>query len=315
MSGGASDDDAERHTNWFCQERSSTCECRAYPSGTTHSGFSEVDQCSAHDCCVYSDEGTEDAEATCTCFPTEATCEQEAATRPGTEVVATCPPGAPPVEVRCAAEGENCSLDYLRQKDFEGCCEGTLCRQDTNGVPTCQAASSEELALHARCDAQANHSSEFTSLELQPSTLLTSRGELTISGIDLALYSTGPGGCLNDFWFSVGGLGCRLDFTGSVVGDVLAVTDLNGSLYDCPGFTGTVSDGSIASAPEVVTDFSFDGLSCYSRLAFESYCLAGAFTFTLDGTAGSLTFEPQVLKIEGAVCDFSQVSGSCPTAK
>lgn len=314
MSGGGSDDDAEQNTSWFCQERSSTCECRAYPSDTTYGGVSEVDQCSGHDCCVYSDEATPDVEATCTCFTTEATCEQEAATRPGTEVVATCPPGAPPVEVLCADEGENCSFDYLRQNGFEGCCEGTLCRQDTNGIPTCHAASSEELALHARCDAQANRTSGFTSLEVQPTTLITSHGGLTIGGIGWATYSTGPGGCLNDFSFNVGDRGCRLDFAGSIVDGVLAVTDLGGFVDACPGFTGTLSDGQIDSAPEVVTAFSFDGLSCDAGLALESYCVAGAFTFALDGTAGSLTFEPQVLKIEGAMCDFSQVSGSCPTS-
>ena len=310
---GMSDDDSDHNANWFCQEYNSDCECSSFPSGTTLGGYNEVDRCGAYDCCMYSNGVTEDVEATCTCLITEATCEQEAATRPGAEVVATCPPGAEPVEVLCAANGESCRSDYLRQKGFEGCCEGTLCRQDANGIPICQAASAEDLALYARCHAQSQDNSELTDLQVQPNTLVTSHGELTLEGIDFVSYSTGPGGCLNGFRISVGDLGCGLDFVGSVVDGVLAVTDVSGFLDECPGLTGAGAEY-VESAPEIVTAFSFAGLSCDDDLIFESYCVAGAFTFTLGGTVGDLTFEPQTLRVEGAMCSPSGVSGTCPSS-
>jgi hypothetical protein len=207
----------------------------------------------------------------------------------------------------------NCRSNYLGQNDLEGCCEGTLCRADANGIPICQTASPEELALAARCEAQVQ-STELDDLEVRPSTLSTSHGELTLGGVDLAIHSTGPGGCLNDFWISVGSLGCGLDFTGAVVDGVLTVTDLSGFLDACPGFMGSATEGRVDSVAELVTDFSFEGLSCDAGLIFESYCVAGTFSFTLAGSTGQLSFDPQVLTIEGAMCGASEVAGNCPTS-
>lgn len=302
--------------NWFCQDDGSACSCRALPRSRMAAGSDEVDQCGDYDCCVFSDEATEDAEATCSCFSTDATCEQEVATRPGSEVVATCPPGAQQPEIACAAEGENCRSDYLSQNDLDGCCDGTLCRPDGNGVPVCQTASAEDLALHDRCEAWVD--SRGTNFDLydssiEPMALSTSHGLLPLDEVGLSMFGTGPGGCLNEFTLRLGDGVCGLDLTGEVVDGSLTVTDASGSLLGCPDYTGSSTEASFDSAPPMVSDFSFEGLSCDAGLVFESYCIAGAFIFTLGGAAGALTFEPQTLTVEVVTCQTGDPAGACPT--
>ena len=144
-------------------------------------------------------------------------------------------------------------------------------------------------------------------------TLSTSHGFLTISEVGLSSALTGPGGCLNEFDIRLGDLSCGLNFSGAIVDGALKVTDVSGFLDACPGFSGSATDGYVNSVPAVVTDFSFEGLACDAGRTFESYCIAGAFIFTLGGTAGDLTFNPQTLTIEGAACTPLEATGECPT--
>ncbi len=310
-------DDESTYENWFCQDNDSDCSCRALPRGRMAAGSDEVDQCGAYDCCLFTDEETDDALATCGCFSTNATCEQEAAARPGSVVTTTCPPGAQQPTVACAPQGTSCRSDYLRQNALEGCCDGTLCREDANGVPVCQSASVEDLALHDQCEHWADErfdSSEPHALSLDPLMLSTSHGLLTMGEVGFSNFYTGSGGCLREFDLQIGDFSCGLDFTAEVVGGALTITDVSGFLDGCSGFTGSLLDGNVDSAPHLVTDFAFEGLSCDGLLIYESYCLAGAFTFTLGGTVGDLTIDPQTITVEGAFCATGEASGECPTA-
>lgn len=159
-------------------------------------------------------------------------CEAEAASRRDTKVVDRCPPGAD--APACAALAENCRQQYLDDNGLAGCCDGSVCRANAEGVPICQAASAEEVALAAQCDAAARGST-LHGLEVMTPSVRTSLGELRIDQVRFAFNDAGPGGCLNGLDIKIGtdALGCSFDFIVSVVDGALTVTDFSASIDGC----------------------------------------------------------------------------------
>ena len=136
--------------NWECYETLETdagtlvsCDCQALEPGASllpplPSTTTEVDMvtaCAADSCCLFFQAGYD---STCHCENFAASCAAEAASRPGSQAVATCPPGSSPPPPACSSPGENCSASYLAQTGHEGCCAGLTCAANADGVMTCQ---------------------------------------------------------------------------------------------------------------------------------------------------------------------------------
>ncbi len=153
--GACSGDSSPGGTNaaamkWGCYETVDTatgalvsCDCDGLEPGTSMlpptSGFTtkvmSVTACGAYSCCLLVEAGYD---STCHCENFAASCAAEAASRPGSQVVASCPPGSSPPPPACSALAENCSASYLVQKGYSGCCAGLTCTDNVSGVTTCQ---------------------------------------------------------------------------------------------------------------------------------------------------------------------------------
>jgi hypothetical protein len=297
--------------DWSCLELSALCSCEAMKPGAVRGGGSPVEVCASDGCCLLTEQETDFAYASCECFEGDATsCEAEAASRRNTTVVDRCPPGAD--APACAALAENCRQEYLDDNGLAGCCDGSICRTSTEGVPVCQAASAEEVALAEQCDDVARGSS-LHELEVLTPSVRTSLGELRVDTVRFAYNAAGPGGCFNGLDIKIGtdGVGCSFDFIVSVSDGVLEVTDFTASIDDCEGFAGGAGDGFLYGDDPIPFDFRFEGLACDGHLIFESYCAAGTFDFHLQGTFDGVTFEDQVLSVRGVVCS-AEPEGECP---
>ncbi len=154
--GACSGDSSPTGTNtlameWGCHETVETatgtlvsCDCYGLepgmslsPPGPGSAGTRamSVTACGAYSCCLLVAAGYD---STCHCENFAASCAAEAASRPGSQVVANCPPGSSPPPPACSAPAENCSASYLAQKGYSGCCAGLTCAQNASGVMACQ---------------------------------------------------------------------------------------------------------------------------------------------------------------------------------
>ena len=305
-------DDRLANADWICSE-DSACSCEAVKPGVEiASSRPGVVSCAKYGCCLLTEHETDFSFASCECFNTDASCEAEAATRRDVSVVERCPPGSalPP----CAAAGENCRPEYLRQNDLAGCCEGLLCRPNEAGVPTCQPGSADEVALATECDSVAR-STSLNELEVLTPSIRTSVGELEVGEVRFAFPGVGPGGCLNDLQITIGELGCSFEFALELSGGALTPSNFIASIRDCPGFVGETNQEYLSPglSPDdpLPFSFTFEGISCDAQLIFESYCVAGSFDFHLGGTIRGVTFEDQHFVVRGVMCG-ADPSGACP---
>jgi hypothetical protein len=295
-----------RIDHWDCQLTDTACSCEGLPPGTISFGSNHVEACFGYPCCLLSEE---DPEApTCACLETT-NCAAEAATRPGATPVAQCPPDAKPPA--CAAPGENCRYDYLATHDLAGCCTGTICAANADGVPVCQAATEQQTAYATQCAHDAMTRND--ALKVVSGPLRTSIGDIVFDTAKYAFATVGPSGCLNDLDVTFEqGSSCTLDFETELLNGALEVTSGFSNLGGCPGFQGDSLDGYVSSSDPLNLELTFDTVACDGQLIFESYCVSGRFDWHISGQGGSVVFEDQHLIAEGTVCG-SEPMGACPT--
>jgi hypothetical protein len=307
-----SDPKGEVERDWICFE-SGSCSCHVVKPNTVSGGSNKVDACFDTSCCLLTQTSASDLKATCECLTDVEDCNAEAASRRGVEVVTQCPPpGEGPEAGACAAAGENCRQSYLEQNELAGCCEGTVCKGNSAGIPVCQAATAEEQSLFKECNHAASSAGDDT-LQLLTPTLETSLGTLELGEPRFSFFGVGPGGCLNSLDLTLGAkLDCQLNLDFSMLDGVLKLERLSGNISGCAGYTGAELDGFISgSTAELDASLSFDGVACDGRLIFESYCLDGSFDLGLDGTIGRVSFDRQTITLQGALCS-AEPEGECP---
>ena len=316
-------------SKWGCEQtgvNADGCDCRQtvdQPGVIIISSRSTDYSCIGYGCCLLTQPST-GGEKTCTCSDAISSCDAEAASRRDTTVVSQCPPpGEGPPPEACAKAGENCRYDYLDKNELAGCCDGTICRANADGVPTCTAASAEEQALARQCDKIARRST-INAMTVQTPSLRTNVGNVTLDTVKFGFYGVGPGGCLNSFDLVFSGassLQCQFEVKGAVMNGKLAPTLVLGDLVDCPGYTGKQDGGSVSWEPSngvpATVEVAFDGLSCDGHLIFESYCVAGTFDIHLAGTLSTssisaTTLEDQHFIANGVLCS-QEPMGECPT--
>jgi hypothetical protein len=302
---------------WQCYENysSANCDCHAVSPGETvfSSGF-RVPHCIDYSCCIIA-ETSNPSDANCICNgAAAATCDAEAASRPGSKVVSQCPPLAEDVNVgACAAQGVNCGTVYLSQNNLDGCCAGTVCTMAATGVPTCQAATAAEIAHALECK-QDSRATATNSLTIANPTLVTSVGTLTFDGVD-TLYAVsatlGPMGCVSELSVTLKGAStCRFGLTAGVVAGKLAATEVSASFADCAGYTGTSSFSSVLAMNPPGIDLTVTGDPCYVG---DGFVLPGTFDFHIGNTTISgVTFSDQHLVFNGYVQGFTSTA-ACPT--
>lgn len=203
-SGGSESGDAESDTTdtgsaspntaWVCDTFvDSQCECREIELRRRDEPPPPT-SCEFFDCCLFEEAKSGDR---CTCLETTASCDAEAESRPGSDVIAECPPpgtvSAGPAGP-CAKEGENCSSAYLDSKRLDGCCEGSICDPNEEGVPVCRTGTADELALLEQCRRAAARDglSAEDLMVLDP--LVTDVGSLVFDDLLFPSVEGGPGG-------------------------------------------------------------------------------------------------------------------------
>jgi hypothetical protein len=309
-SSGEEGTEREETPNWQCFE-GGACACSKfkYPASSTSSN--SVDLCAGYNCCLLGEPKTPSSLAECNCLNTEATCDAEAASRPGTEVISQCPPpgeGPDPNE-GCAVESESCDSDYLSSNGLRSCCPGTICEPNAEQRPVCRAASPDEEAAYLEC------LRTVQTLEVVTPSIRTSVGDVVLADVGDASATVGPLGCLNRFSVTLLEAGeCSLWFVVELRDGALRLAGVYGNLTRCEGYTGPdeLFGGAISeSDPELVPfEFSFRGLSCPNDY-LDSYCLTGEFDFHLEGEVDGIAFDDQHLVLQGTVCAV-QVMGDCP---
>jgi hypothetical protein len=197
---GSDDDGGRRHRNWLCFEHDAVCSCDALRDGWEGGGINQVDRCESSNCCLFSEVETESTTASCECVNSD-NCEAEAATRTATRVVEQCPPVAKQAPVACAETGVNCRPTYLADRGLEGCCDGTLCRENQDGVPVCTPASQEEISAERACRRGISFPERQPLEVLDP--LVTTAGELRFDTTTDPTFSFGSGGCLQSVSFEL----------------------------------------------------------------------------------------------------------------
>jgi hypothetical protein len=304
----------EPQREWLCGE-STACDCRALKPGWTGSMSGvPVDRCTGYSCCLFDEQDTESTTANCRCFDTSTSCEAEAASQSGVAIVAQCPPAnedhKPPTA--CAQRDESCRKEYLSQRGLEDCCDGTLCKRNTENVPVCQQASPAELELGRQCKEFAG-APELYSLRVVSPTVATSAGTFRFTNVRFVLPEVGPAGCLSGIRITLADATGRCSFELNVElrDGKLVVTQVDGYLDGCPEDNGS-SFGVILGENPPGFAFTFDGLSCDGGLVVESYCVAGTFDWHLGGSAGGVTFEDQHLIVEGVACS-PLITEACPS--
>jgi hypothetical protein len=299
---------------WNCLGSSSaTCTCNSYPPDTTIY-VPNNEHCVAYSCCILT-ETSDPMNATCKCNDTSPSCSAEAASQPGAQVVTQCPPGAEdPHVTACAAQSVNCRWDYLNSKGLDGCCDGNICKPDTNGIPICQAATPTEISMLAQCrrDSRASATGALTIANRQ---LVTSAGTVTFDTVGSSNLTAGPNGCLNSLDVTLRGASssCTLELRVEVVGGKLVVTYIFATLSGCQGYSATTTSSSVVLATNPATiDFAANTVACDGGLIIESYVLSGTFDFHIkDGPIGGVTFSDQHLVLNGYVQSFTDAA-SCP---
>jgi len=262
-------------------------------------------------CCFLTEGGP--APPSCECAASQASCEAEAASRPGTRLSESCPPGLTPPPVVCAKEGQNCRPSYLEQNGIQGCCDGLLCAVNAGGVPVCTPASPEDLELDRVCR-------EAPGLTIQDP--LTMEGAaIQFNSLRFSLSQSGPGGCLAMVDWALtrepsnDPTACLLSFEAGPEADAngLIVHDVLASLEGCPDwpFGDTFA---FLDSDTVDGRLRFVGRSC--EVDDGQYCVGGTFELTLNGVFDidsrrvPLTGAP--IRLTGRECPFTQAA-SCPT--
>jgi hypothetical protein len=285
---------------WSCFE-GTDCSCRIVRPGSEINSSSPVDDCLDTSCCLLTQTSSADAGATCTCLTTFSDCDAEAKSRRNTAVVRQCPPPGEGPQGQCAVDGENCRHSYLEQNELSGCCEGSVCKVNSAGVPVCQAASDDELVYGKQCKA-AQRSPEHYELELLTTSISTSAGDVTLPEVDDAYLSVGPGGCVLGLTIELGSGGCQIVLEVESQESGLVLTDVRGSLAACEG-ADTGASGSLDSNGEPLAALvALDTLTCDGGSFVESYCVAGNFEFRVDGLVGDVLFDDQRIVVSGGVC-------------
>jgi hypothetical protein len=298
---------------WRCDETSG-CSCYASDAEDIPMlGFHSPHCSFSYGCCLLNEREMASSLATCECFDTDAACDAEAQSRPGTTVVPSCPPAGEFELAACAALGENCRWSYLQSNELAGCCAGTLCRLNAEQVPVCEAGTDEEIARWDECQ-RGGREPANRKLELLTPTLATNRGDISFDEVRFSSAKHGPNGCLNGFEVTLEGASgaCELRLGAEMVEGRLQTVSLAGSLRGCPGFEADASaglPGYVASGAP--SDFTFEGLACNAYLVIESYCVAGTFDFRLDGEYGNVEFDDQYVSLRGVICG-SGPDGECP---
>jgi hypothetical protein len=262
-------------------------------------------------CCFVTESGS--APPRCECIGSQASCDAEAASRPGARTTESCPPGLPPPPPPvCATEGQNCRPSYLEQNGIEGCCEGTLCAVNTAGVSVCTAASPEDLALDRQC----RRGGELEVLD----PLMIEGSAVQFDNVAFAFVDSGPGGCVSEAQFTLDQGSpsslCSLRFKAGPEGDAngMIVHDVSLFIDNCP----ESPFGDALSLLEASADsrLRFLGRSC--EVQDGRYCFGGTFELRLLGQFRVLgTTDRQVpltgapLRLNGSTCAVLQNS-ECP---
>jgi len=285
-------------------------------------GGNPVDQCLITDCCLLTQTSALDTSATCECLASSGTsCDAEAKSRRGAQVVNQCPPEgeAPGATKACAANGENCRQQYLDAIALSGCCIGTVCKPNADEVPVCQTATADEQALARSCSAVAKSSQEMNHLELANPVLHTSVGDVTLPPPSSEILGVGPGGCLNSLDVMLSDRSssgnCNLQLSAQLSGGKLVASTVFGFVGGCDGYAGSdmsPTAGFVQGDSKPAASFSFAGLACDANLIIESYCDAGTFDFHLNGTIGEVSFVDQHITLTGTICNAEPI-GACPT--
>jgi hypothetical protein len=300
--------------SWRCAENAdvTSCSCERIPGDVNVFRPGEVPYCEDYPCCLHApDRTTQFGTGACECLDS-ADCAAEAGTRPGATVVPSCPPDVTIPPPRCAREGENCRYQYLLDNDLEGCCAGSVCRWNAEGIPACQPASEEEVTFAARCSKFAR-GSETEALELVTPTLATSVGTLTLPPIMYGFLEVGPLGCVSSLSVVLSeGSGCRFTVDARAEGGAMVLSGISGDFADCAGYAG--GSGAIAGVFSLAAaegTMTFSGAACDGALIFESYAVSGRFDFHLGGgTSNGITLPEQHIVFEGSVSG-GEPSGEC----
>ena len=246
----------------------------------------------------------------CECISSQASCQAEAASRPGASVSESCPPGLTPEPTVCAVEGQNCRPSYLEQNGIEGCCEGLLCRDNAGGVPVCTTGSPEDVELYRQCR------SGGPPLEvLDP--LPIPGGAVQFDNVEFAFSTSGPRGCLSEVELylnksSISSL-CSMTFSAGPAADAkgLLVNDFTLFNDNCPEWT---LGQAWLTQDSIEKRVRFVGLSC--EIQDNNFCFMGTFELLLTGELELVSRERvpltgAPLRIRGQVCSGPQ-SSQCP---
>jgi hypothetical protein len=305
---------------WECWDQESLgCDCVASERAPGAEPKAPPTQCSYDDCCLLDLQPEDDHLARCDCFPSPSLCEQEIAKRSHLELVDQCPPNPEGAQAPlCAAEGEDCSRDYLIANGLDGCCD-LACLPNEEGGRTCQAAGGLETLHIAQCSAALENSLSHPGsrgasyLELVTKTLSTSLGTFELDHVGSSSFSLGEGGCVSGLsvTFLSADEECVLTLGASLVEDSLVVDTFQASFGRCAGYLGTDSSGLFEATGEIPFAVEIQGLSCESTET-ERTCFGGEFAFLLDGALpdhDELVFDEQLVLFTGGIC--AEASGGC----
>lgn len=223
-------------------------------------------------------------------------CSTEIGSRRDAMPVSQCPPVGEQAPIRCAQAGENCRAEYLADNELEGCCDGTLCKTDSSGVPLCAAATPEEITAMKQCKRGAHDLKVAEAIQ-------TAAGPVTISNVFVSELVTGPGGCLVSLKVGLDAcmmqIGPARDATGAYV--------VNTQLCGNAGLGRTVTGTAV-----------FSGVTCDTGLV-SGTCFSGSIELRLTSTGAGLVGNDQTpvltgmpFHLEGEACDtVSTVAATC----
>jgi hypothetical protein len=316
--GGSGSKAAATPRKWGCNQGSaSSCSCNGFrpQPGAFYAISGTAEPCTGFSCCILTESGDSESSATCECFDTTSSCAEEAATRRNASVVSQCPPVEEDTYTpACAAQGENCRPEYLATQGLHGCCSGTICKTTAGGIPICQTASTQEVALYGSCERAARWSTIGGTLTATPASVSTGVGVLQMDGAATVDPTFGTGGCLGEARITLHGASqCELDLTVSVSAGKLAVTHVFGMFDKCVGFTGPQFTTMLEDDPALIGfGVVFTGLTCSAGSSGFESCAAGTVDIHLLGTVDGIRLDDQHILFDGAFCGFVDSTAACP---
>jgi hypothetical protein len=218
-------------------------------------------------------------------------------------------PGETPA-LLCAAEGEDCSRDYLIANGLDRCCD-SACLPNGDGRRTCRNAVDPFEYVHLNQCTTALEGEPF--LEPVVPALRTSVGAFEFERVTAYSFSLGPGGCVSGLSVTLLAAGeqCSVFLHASPAGDSFVVDELRASLGECAGYTGADPAGRFEALGETPVTLEVYGLGCEGSPPSDQTCFGGEFAFTFDGQVegSELAFEEQLVVLSGALC--GETSGGC----